>query len=72
MHLRNLSLLQLKFAQVGMNADVNAWQQAEQQLPLQDQINCVLALAHEPEPKPIIQRLIVAKRLSNRHKLARQ
>ena len=55
-----------------MNADVNAWQQAEQQLPLQDQINCVLALAHEPESKPVIQRLIVAKQLSNRHKLARQ
>jgi hypothetical protein len=69
MKLKNLNLVQLRFAQAGVTANVAAWKQLEQQLSVEDQINCVLALAKEPEPQPILRRLIVSK---NREQVAQR
>ena len=62
MKLQNLSLQQLEFSLAGVRQD-SSWENMEKQIPLEKQAECIEALSFIKNPEPVIQRLIVAKRL---------
>ncbi|WP_295730244.1 hypothetical protein [uncultured Limosilactobacillus sp.] len=60
--IQNLSLQQLKFSLAGIKGSDN-WNTMEKQIPIDQQGECIEALARVKEPERVIQRMIVAKRM---------
>lgn len=61
--IQNLSLQQLKFSLAGIKGS-DDWNAMEKQMPIDQQGECIEALARVKEPERVIQRMIIAKRMN--------